>query len=132
VKGFFDVLQMIGYQGIVVWDWNDVPQHPIMHWDATIFIGGLPHRIEIDGPVHDLRNGSRLPEDVAKDAVVIQAPGLSVLRLKHQDRLTWAHSLLTYIDGRLQFQLSGVWGTAWYFPFQYPGQGPMHGYVQMI
>ena len=132
VQDFFDVLQMIGYQGLVVWDWNDVPLHPLMHWDATIFVGGLPHRIEIDGPIHDLNNGERNLGDVLKDASVLATPGISLLRLKHQDALTWAQSLLAYMDGRLQFQLHGVWGTAWYHPFQYPGHGAMLGYVQLI
>ncbi len=132
VTRFFNTLEVIGYQGIVVWDWNDVPQHPIMHWDATIFIGGLAHRIEIDGPIHELRNGDRLLGDVHKDQVVIDTEGLSLLRLKHQDCVTWAQALMTYIGGRLQFELDGVWGTSWYLPFQYPGQGPMLGYVQIV
>lgn len=131
VRCCYDVLQAIGYQGIVVWDWNDVPQHPLMHWDATIFSSGMPHRLEIDGPIHDLRGGARMLADAVKDEIVIDSPGLSVLRLKHQDSLTWAQSLLAYIDGRTHFELEGVWGTAWYLPFQYPGQGPMHGYVQI-
>jgi hypothetical protein len=102
-----------------------------MHWDATIFTSGMPHRIEIDGPVHDLRGGARMLSDVVKDEIVIETPGLSILRLKHQDSLTWVHALLMYIDGRSQFEVHDVWGTAWYLPFQYPGQGPMHGYVQV-
>ena len=132
VKYFYEVLQILEYQGVVVWDWNDVPQHPRMHWDATIFIGGLPHRMEIDGPVHDLRDGDRMPEDVVKDQAVIETPGLSVLRLKHQDSITWAHTLLAYIHGRLQMHLDNVCGTAWYLPFQYPGHGPMLGYMHVM
>jgi hypothetical protein len=132
VTGFYHAILMIGYVGVVVWDWNDVPLHPHMHWDATIFVGGLPHRIEVDGPIHDLINAERVLGDVMKDQAVIETPGLSVLRLKHQDCVTWPQALMAYIGARLQFQIHGVWGTAWYMPFQYPGQGPMLGYVQII
>lgn len=129
---FYNVLQQIGYQGVVVWDWNDVPQRRHMHWDATLFTADFPHRIEIDGPVHDLRAGLRLPGDICKDARVLGTAGVSLLRLKHQDCATWAVSLQTYMHGRLQFQIHDVWGTVWYLPFQYPGHGPMLGYLQII
>lgn len=37
VSHFYNVLLHIGYHGVVVWDWCDVPNHPHMHWDASIF-----------------------------------------------------------------------------------------------
>lgn len=131
VFDFYTMLQQIGYQGVVVWDWNDVPQRPLMHWDATLFFHGLAHRVEIDGPIHDFRHGVRLPGDLRKDAQVIATEGLSLLRLKHQDSATWSLSLQIYMHGRLQLQCDDVWGTAYYDPFRYPGQGPMQGHLHI-
>lgn len=83
------------------------------------------------GPVHDLKWGLRMYGDIVKDEQVL-AEDLSVLRLKHQDCATWAVALQGYVDCRLQFLVHGVWGTERYLPFQYPGHGPMLGYVQII
>lgn len=128
VTQFFTVLQTIGYQGVVVWDWHDVPGQPRMHWDATVFLHGSAHRFEIDGPSHDLVNGTRRIRDVTKDAVVKQNPVYSLLRLSYHDRLVWALTLQLYIQGRIQHMYGGVWGTAWYLPFG--GQG--HGMLGII
>jgi hypothetical protein len=125
---FFNMLQQMGYQGVVVWDWHDVPEHPHMHWDVTIFLQGIAHRFEIDGPVHELRNGNRPPEDIAKDSVVKENPNHSLLRLSFHDNNAWYLKTLLYLQGRLQNIYNGVWATPWYLPFM--GQG--HGMVGII
>lgn len=129
---FYNVLQQLGYPGVVVWDWNDVPQRPLMHWDATLFREGMPHRVEIDGPIHDLKNDMRMHGDIVKDDLVVATPGLSLLRLKHQDSATWALALHAYMDGRVHSELDDVWATEWYRGFEYPGWGPMFGCVKII
>lgn len=125
---FFEQLQYMGYAGVAVWDWHDVPAEPHMHWDCTLFLGGCAHRFEIDGPVHELRDGDRPLVDERKDAVVKNVPNLSLLRLSFHDRNAWAWKVLMYIAGRLQHFYNGVWATAWYTPFA--GQG--YGMVGLI
>jgi len=92
---YFNVLAFIGYQGVVVWDWHDVPAHPHMHWDATVFLAG----------------------------VVKQNPNHSLLRLSFHDRHAWVLKTQLYLQGRLQNMLGGVWATAWYWPFAGQGHG---------
>lgn len=123
VTRYYDVLASLGYQGVVVWDWHDVPGHPHMHWDATIFLAGSAHRFEIDGPVHELQHGNRPLCDLVKDSVVKQNPNLSLLRLSFHDRHSWRLKTHLYLEGRLQNMFAGVWATAWYWPFAGHGYG---------
>lgn len=123
VSLYFNTLVVLGYQGVVVWDWHDVPAHPHMHWDATIFLADRAHRFEIDGPVHELQHGNRPLHDVVKDGVVKQNPNLSLLRLSYHDRHAWQLKTHLYLQGRLQNMLGGVWATAWYWPFAGQGDG---------
>jgi hypothetical protein len=111
------------YKGVAVYDWNDVPGQRRMHWDATLFLGGLAHRIEIDGPRHDLAGGLRLQEDIHKDQIVSADPSRSLLRLSYHDAHAWQLNLPLYLQSRMQLLIAGVWGTRWYQPFQGQGLG---------
>ena len=126
VHEFTQVLDQIQYQGVVIHDWNDVPGNRHMHWDATLFLGGVAHRIEIDGPRHDLVVGQRLMEDMQKDHIVCAHPSRSLLRLTYHDVHAWPLKLQLYLQCRMQLLLPGVWGTAWYLPFQGQGFGMLN------
>ena len=133
VYKFYQTTVNLHYDGVVVWDWNDVPGNMHMHWDATLFVGGLAHRFEIDGPVHDLINGERRHRDVAKDGIVIQVGTFSILRLKHQDFNVWLDAIVNHMQNRLVLNLVGVWGTEWYAGFEHLGNGPLvAGFMHMI
>ena len=78
---------------------------------------------EIDGPVHELRDGDIPLLDKTKDAAVKSVPNLSLLRLSFHDQNAWAWKVLLYILSRLQHFYNGIWATAWYTPFAGEGYG---------
>ena len=125
---FYLCLISIGYNGIIVWDWYDTPENHRLHWDATVFLGGMAHRFEIDGPVHEIRGGNRPNADVRKDDIVRRNGAIGLLRLSYHDAHQWPLRIAQYIQGRLAGEMPGVWGTAWYLPFQ----GVNYGEVQIM
>ena len=119
----FSLLQAIRYKGVVIYDWHDVPTNTHMHWDVTIFLGGLAHRIEIDGPRHNIGDGHRLAEDEEKDSIVCQNASRSLLRLSYDDVDAWRLLLEHYMTGRMHSIYPGVWCSSWNQDFQGVGFG---------
>lgn len=126
VLKFFNLLQATQYQGIVIYDWCDVPTNSHMHWDATVFQWGLAHRIELDGPTHDLVHSCRLVDDLEKDRIVCEDASRSLLRLSYHDADAWHLCLSKYVQARVQGSIEGVWGSRWYEDFQGEGYGRLN------
>jgi hypothetical protein len=123
---FHVVISEMAYPGVVIFYWNDVPENRHMHWDATLFLGGMAHRFEVDGPRHRIVRGVRLLEDIQKDHIVNTRPAISLLRLSHHDVHAWPTKILLYLQSRMQLVIHGVWATEWYRPFQGQGDGSLN------
>ena len=98
----------MGYQGVVIWDWHDVPDKPKFHWDATLCWQGKVLRFEIDAESHEKR--PRDENDVKKDQIVGHLGHLCLLRLQRGDNATWNESINAFRD----IQVPGVYYTRWY------------------
>jgi hypothetical protein len=103
VRHFADVVKGAGHQGIIIWDWHDLPSASALHFDATIMLkcwrsGGIcARRFEIDGPQHfSHAHALRKPDDCKKDRLMDQV-GAHCLRLHHGDKVTWPQCIVMHI-----------------------------------
>ncbi len=101
---FYTIVEDSSYKGIIVWDHHDIPGHPRMHFDATLFVESklvagvvVGKRFEIDGKSHLSKyGGTRLPQDIIKDKAM-NALGADTLRLHQKDIGGWGDCIANHL-----------------------------------
>ena len=114
VKHFHEIVQCMQCFDKVIWDWHDIPECPGSHIDATVLLGDVALRFEIDGRSHFSQQGTqRLDSDESKDAVLTHA-GMRVTRLHVDDVDSW-HEVIQHTASMMLFgDTGGVAFTAAY------------------
>ena len=100
----YQIVTSLPGDNLIVYDWQDLPGHPSMHFDATVLMTdgqpwGTTHakRFEIDSKFHLARPGGTRPAtDVRKD-LGMTASGAHCLRLHCLDLPAWAGCVTAHL-----------------------------------